>query len=108
MGANVAVMQLPIGEESEFKGVIDLIEMKAIIWLDESLGAKFEVVDIPSDLIAKANEYRSKLIETVVELDDAVMESYLEGNEPDNATIKKLIRKGTCESVFCPVFCGSA
>jgi elongation factor G len=108
LGAKVAVMQLPVGKESDFKGVIDLIEMKAIIWLDESLGAKFEIKEIPADLLEKAKEYRSKLIETVVELDDAVMEAYLEGNEPNNETIKRLVRKGTCQSTFCPVFCGSA
>ncbi|MFT6212031.1 MAG: elongation factor G [Alphaproteobacteria bacterium] len=108
LGAKVVVMQLPIGEESDFKGVVDLVEMKAIIWLDESLGAKFDIVDIPADLLDKAQEYRAKLIETIVDLDDTVMEAYLDGKEPNNETIKRLVRKGTCASTFCPVFCGSA
>jgi elongation factor G len=108
LGAKVAVMQLPVGKENDFKGVIDLVEMKAIIWQDESLGAKFDIVDIPADMLVKSQEYRAKLIDTVVELDDAVMEAYLEGKEPDNDTIRRLVRKGTCKSLFCPVFCGSA
>jgi elongation factor G len=108
LGAKVAVMQLPIGKESDFKGVIDLVEMKAIVWQDESLGAKFDIIEIPSDMLSKAQEYRAKLIDTVVELDDTVMEAYLEGKEPDNDTIRRLVRKGTCKSLFCPVFCGSA
>ena len=108
LGAKVAVMQLPIGKEIDFKGVIDLVEMRAIIWQDESLGAKFDYTEIPADLLSKAQEYRAKLIDMVVELDDTVMEAYLEGNEPDNATIRRLVRMGACKSLFCPVFCGSA
>ena len=108
LGANPLVLQLPIGAESDFKGVIDLIEMKAIVWEDESLGAKFHDEEIPADLADKAAEYREKLIETAVELDEAVMEAYLEGNEPDVATLKSLIRKGTIDSAFYPVLCGSA
>ncbi len=108
LGAKVAVMQLPIGKENDFKGIIDLVEMNAVIWQDESLGAKFDITEIPADLLAKAQEYRAKLIETIVDLDDTVMEAYLEGKEPDNETIRRLVRKGTCKSSFCPVFCGSA
>jgi elongation factor G len=108
LGAKVAVMQLPIGKENDFKGIIDLVEMNAVIWQDESLGAKFDITEIPADLLAKAQEYRAKLIETIVDLDDTVMEAYLEGKEPDNDTIRRLVRKGTCKSLFCPVFCGSA
>ncbi len=108
LGAKVAVMQLPIGKENDFKGIIDLVEMNAVIWQDESLGAKFDITEIPADLLAKAQEYRAKLIETIVDLDDTVMEAYLEGKEPDNETIRRLVRKGTCKSLFCPVFCGSA
>ncbi len=108
LDASTVVLQLPIGAESDFKGVVDLIKMKAIIWLEESLGAKFEEAEIPADLVDQATEYREKLIETVVEQDEAVMEAYLEGNEPDNETIMRLIRKGTCEVAFHPVLCGSA
>jgi len=103
-----AVIQLPIGSEAEFKGVVDLVEMKAIIWLEESLGAKFEVVDIPDDLKEKADQYREELVELAVELDDDVMEQYLEGNMPDTATLKKLIRKGTLAGNFVPVVTGTA
>jgi elongation factor G len=108
LGIKVVVLQLPVGEESAFAGVIDLIEMKAILWQDESLGAKFDIVDIPAEYQAKAEEYRAKLVETVVEMDDAAMESYLEGTEPDNNTIRALVRKGTCAFEFVPVLCGSA
>jgi len=108
LAAKTVVLQLPVGAESNFKGVVDLLKMKAIIWEEESLGAKFHEEDIPEDLVEKANEYREKMIETVVEIDEAAMEAYLEGNEPDEATIKRLIRKGTCEVEFHPVLCGSA
>ena len=108
LGARPVVMQLPIGAESEFAGVIDLIEMKALVWKSENLGAEWDVVDIPAELADRAAEYREALIETVVELDDAAMEAYLEGSEPDNDTIRRLIRKGACEVQFFPVFCGSA
>src|SRR5262249_46216763 len=102
------VIQLPIGVESSFAGVIDLIAMKAIIWETESLGAKFNIVDIPPELASQAAEWRHKLIETAVEQDDAALSAYLEGHEPDAATIKRCIRKGTISSVFVPVLCGSA
>ncbi len=108
LGATPLVMYLPIGAESDLKGVVDLVNNRGIVWQDESLGAKFDYVDIPADLADKAAEYRAKLIETVVEQDDEVMMAYLEGEEPDVATIKKLIRKGTLERAFVPVTCGSA
>ncbi|MEM9494365.1 MAG: elongation factor G [Pseudomonadota bacterium] len=108
LAAKTVILQLPIGAESNFKGIVDLIKMKAVVWEEESLGAKFHEEDIPEDLQEKAVEYREKMIETVVELDEAVMEDYLEGNEPDNDKIKELIRKGTCEVEFHPVLCGSA
>ena len=108
LAAKTVILQLPIGAESDFKGIVDLIKMKAVVWEEESLGAKFHEEDIPADLADKAAEYREKLIETVVELDEEVMEAYLEGNEPDNDTIKRLVRKGTCEVEFHPVLCGSA
>jgi elongation factor G len=108
LGARPAVLYLPIGIESDFKGLVDLVENRAIIWLEESLGAKFEYQDIPEDLADKAAEARQHLIELAVEQDDEVMEAYLEGNEPDVATLKRLIRKGTLNQSFVPVLTGSA
>jgi len=108
LGARPAVLYLPIGIEGSFKGLVDLVENRAIIWLDESLGAKFEYHPIPDDLKDAAAEARMHLIEMAVEQDDDVMEAYLEGNEPDTATLKKLIRKGTLNFSFVPVLCGSA
>ena len=108
LGARPAVLYLPIGMEGGFKGLVDLVENRAIIWLEESLGAKFEYAEIPEDLAEKAAKYRSDLIEMAVEQDDALMEAYLEGNEPSTADLKKLIRKGTLNFSFVPVVCGSA
>ena len=108
LGAVPLVCHLPIGEEAEYAGLVDLVVMKAIIWKDENLGAEFEYRDIPADLADKAAEYREKLLETAVETDDAVMEAYLEGNEPDEATLKACIRKGVIAMKFVPVLCGSA
>ena len=108
LGAQPLVTQLPIGSESDFAGVIDLLKMKALIWKDEELGAKFDETDIPSDLQAKAAEYREKMIEAAIEFDDAAMESYLEGQEPDFETLVACIRKGTLTGAFVPVLCGSA
>jgi elongation factor G len=108
LGARPAVLYLPIGIESGFKGLVDLVENRAIVWLEESLGAKFEYQEIPAELADAAASARSDLIEMAVEQDDDVMEAYLEGNEPDVATLKRLIRKGTLTSAFVPVLCGSA
>jgi elongation factor G len=108
LGATPLVTQLPIGIESDYAGLLDLLKMKAVIWNDETLGASFEYVDIPADMQNQAAEYRTKLIELAVEQDDAAMEAYLEGNEPDEATLKRCIRKGTLAQVFVPVLCGSA
>jgi elongation factor G len=108
LGAQAVVMQLPIGAENDFKGVVDLIEMNALVWRDESLGAAWDIVEIPADLKDRAVEYREKLIEAAVEMDDDAMNAYLEGNLPDNDTIRKLIRKGTIAVKFFPMFCGSA
>jgi len=108
LGATPAVLYLPIGIESDLKGLVDLVNNRGIVWKDESLGAEFEYVDIPADLADKAAEYREKLIELAVEQDDDAMEAYLEGTEPDADTLKKLIRKGTLNQSFVPVCCGSA
>jgi elongation factor G len=99
---------LPIGVESEFKGIVDLVQMKAIIWQEETLGAKFDVTDIPADLVAQAAEARHTMLELAVEQDDAALEAYLGGKEPDVATLKRCIRKGTISYAFVPVLCGSA
>ena len=108
LGAKPAVLYIPIGLEADLKGLVDLVENRAIIWKDESLGAEFFYEEIPADLAAEAAEYRSQLIELAVEQDDDAMEAYLEGNEPDAATLKALIRKGTLNQSFVPVCCGSA
>ena len=108
LGATPLVLQLPIGAESDFVGIVDLIEMNARIWHAEDLGAAWDIVDIPADLKDKAEEYREKLIETAVELDEEAMMAYLEGDMPDNDTLRRLIRKGTCDVTFFPVLCGSA
>ncbi|MBL8780960.1 MAG: elongation factor G [Alphaproteobacteria bacterium] len=108
LGTKPCVIQLPYGAEADHKGIIDLVEMKAVVWRDESLGAKFEVEEIPADYKAKAAEWRHKLLELVVEMDDEVMQHYLDGKEPDAATLKRLIRKGTMSFAFVPVTCGAA
>ncbi|RRQ51563.1 elongation factor G [Sphingorhabdus wooponensis] len=108
LGAKPAVLYIPIGLEADLKGLVDLVHNRAIIWKDESLGADFFYEDIPADLADEAAKYRSDLIELAVEQDDVAMEAYLEGNEPDVATLKALIRKGTLNQSFVPVCCGSA
>ena len=108
LGAVPAVLYLPIGAEGDFKGLVDLVNERAIIWKDESLGAEFFYEEIPADLVDKAAEYREKLVELAVEQDDDAMEAYLEGTLPDVATLKALIRKGTLNQAFVPVLCGSA
>src|SRR5436305_8065522 len=108
LGANPVAIQLPIGAENNFKGLIDLVRMKGVVWDDESLGAKYQDIDIPADMLDQAKEYREKLIEAAVELDDDAMTAYLEGKEPDEATLKGLIRKAVITAAFFPVLCGSA
>ncbi len=108
LGAKPLVCHLPIGVESEFAGLVDLVSMKSLIWKDEALGAEFTVGDIPAEYKEKADEYHHELVELCVELDEGVMEAYLEGKQPDPETLKKLIRKGTNTGAFVPVLCGSA
>jgi len=108
LGARTVVMVLPIGTEDEFKGVVDLLTRKSWIWDDSGDPEKYTIGDVPEDMVEKVEEYREKMIESAVEMDDAAMEQYLDGVEPDMDTIKTCIRKGTRELVFFPTFCGSA
>ena len=108
LGAKPLVIQLPLGAESDFLGLIDLLEMKQLRWKDESLGAEFVIEDINDALLDDAKKWREQMIELAVEQDDTAMEAYLDGNEPDIETLKKCIRKGTLSSSFVPVLCGSA
>lgn len=108
LGASPLVLQLPIGVESDFVGCVDLLENRAIVWEGDDLGASFVYKEIPADLSAKAAEYRARLIDVAVEQDNAVLESYLNGDEPDVATLKRCIRQGTLAGAFVPVLCGTA
>ena len=108
VGGRPICIQLPIGSESNFRGVIDLLRMKAVVWEDEGLGAKYHDEEIPADLKAKADEYRHILIEAAVEMDDDVMSAYLDGQEPDIDALKRCIRKAVKQISFVPVLCGSA
>jgi elongation factor G len=109
LGANACPIQLPIGSESEYAGLIDLIEMKALVWQGEELGAKWDVVEIPEDMKEQSQEYHDKMVEKIVEFDDAMMEEYLNGKTnftPDQ--LRKTLRKGVLQSKIFPVLCGSS
>jgi elongation factor G len=108
LGAKPVAIQLPIGSEQNFKGLIDLVRMKGVVWDDESLGANYHDIDIPADMLDQAQEYRDKMIEAACELDDDAATAYLEGKMPDEATLKGLIRKAVITGAFFPVLCGSA
>jgi elongation factor G len=108
LGATPLVLQLPIGSESDFVGLVDLVKNRAIVWKDETLGAEFYETDIPDDLKEQAADYRTRLIEAAVETDDAALEAYLGGAEPSVEVLKRCIRKGTIALKFVPVLCGSA
>jgi elongation factor G len=108
LGAHPLVMVLPIGTESDFKGVVDLLSMKAWIWDESGQPENFTVTDIPADMVEKAEQYRAEMVEKAVEQIDEVMEAYLEGKEPDVETLKKCIRKGTIDLAFFPTYCGSS
>jgi elongation factor G len=108
LGAKPVAIQLPIGSENQFKGVVDLVRMVGVVWDDETLGAKYHDVEIPPDMLEQAKEYRERMIEAAVELDDNAMAAYLEGKEPDEATLKRLIRKAVITGAFFPVLAGSA
>ncbi len=108
LGAKAVPIQFPIGSESNLKGLVDLVRMKAVVWDNDALGANFRDEEIPADLVDKANEARNYLIENAVELDDDAMEAYLGGEEPSLETIKKCIRKAVLTGAFYPILCGSA
>ena len=108
LGATPLVLQLPIGAEAEYEGLVDLVRMKEVVWKDEALGAEYEYVDIRDALKDQAEEYRAALVEAAVEVDDDVMEAYLEGTEPDEETLIRCIRKGTIDQNFVPVLNGTA
>ncbi|MGH6867434.1 MAG: elongation factor G [Methylocella sp.] len=108
VGGRPVCIQLPLGSEAGFKGIIDLVRMKAVVWEDEALGAKYADVEIPEGLQAKAAQYRHTLIEAAVELDDDVMAAYLDGLEPDAATLRRLLRKAVRDIAFIPILCGAA
>jgi elongation factor G len=108
VGGRPVCIQLPLGSEADFKGIVDLVRMKAVVWQDEALGAKFADAEIPVDLKAKAAQYRHTLIEAAVELDNDVMAAYLDGTEPDAATLRRLLRKAVRDITFIPVLCGAA
>jgi elongation factor G len=108
LGAKPVAIQLPIGSENQFRGVVDLVRMVGVVWDDETLGAKYHDVEIPPEMLEQAKEYRERMIEAAVELDDNAMAVYLEGKEPDEATLKRLIRKAVITGAFFPVLAGSA
>jgi elongation factor G len=108
LGAKPIAIQLPIGAESQFKGIVDLVRMVGVVWDDEGLGARYHDTEIPADMADQAREYREKLVEAAVELDDGAMAAYLDGREPDEATLKRLIRKAVITGAFFPVLAGSA
>ena len=108
LGSKPLITQIPVGIEASLKGVVDLIKMKAIIWKDESLGAEFEVKDIPEDLKVSANKYRKELVETAVEQDERLMEEYLNGKEISEKDLLSCIRKGCLKFDFVPVLTGAA
>ncbi|MEO2068208.1 MAG: elongation factor G [Desulfurobacteriaceae bacterium] len=108
LGAKPVPVQIPVGAEDNFKGVVDLISMKAIIWDEETLGAKFHYEDIPDDLLPVAEEWREKMLEAIADVDEELMMKYLEGEEITEEEIKQALRKGTIELKFFPMLCGSA
>lgn len=108
LGANPCPIQIPIGAEENFKGVVDLIKMKAMYWHDETMGAEYDVTDIPADLVDEANEWRDKLLDSAASFDDDLMEKYLEGQEIDEMQLIKAIRKGTCSMELTPMLLGSS
>ncbi len=108
LGCKPVAIQIPVGAEDQYKGIVDLVAMKARLWKEETLGAKYDDVEIPADLVDLANEYRDKMLEVVAEADDTLMEKYLNGEAPTEQELRAAIRKGTIAQQFFPVICGSA
>ncbi len=108
LGSNALVVQLPVGSEAEYDGLIDLVKMKHVVWQGEDLGAAYDYVDIPAEYLEKAKEYREAMIDMAIEQDDDAMEAYLEGNEPSEETLIACIRKGTIAGDFVPILNGTA
>src|SRR5262249_47265625 len=108
LGAKPLVLQLPIRVESDFVGIVDLVGFRAIKWRDETLGAEFDIVEVPADMVEEAKTFRTRLVEAAVEQDDGALEAYLGGDEPAEDLLKRCIRKGTVAGAFVPVLCGSA
>ena len=108
LGANAVSLCLPIGVEADFKGIVDLVSMKAFVWHSEDMGASYEILEIPEELKEQALKARTNLLDSVLEFDDDAMAAYLDGKEPDITTLKKCIRKGTIAMKIFPVFCGSS
>ena len=108
LGANPCPIQIPIGAEENFKGVVDLLKMKAILWHDETMGAEYDVEEIPADLVDEANEWREKMVESAASFDDALMEKYLEGEEITEEELIAAIRKGTISMELTPMLLGSS
>lgn len=108
LGATPLVIQLPIGSEDKFRGIIDLVQMKAVVWSGDGLGADFTIEEIPADLLEKAKKYHQELVEKAVEVDDVIMEKYLSADTVTLEELKKCIRKGVISSAFVPVLCGTA
>ncbi|MDD7596591.1 MAG: elongation factor G [Prevotella sp.] len=108
LGANPCPIQIPIGAEENFKGVVDLIKMKAMYWNEETMGAEYQITDIPAELVDEANEWREKLLDSAASFDDDLMEKYLEGQEIDEMQLIKAIRKGTCAMELTPMVLGSS
>ena len=108
LGANPCPIQIPIGAEENFKGLVDLIKMKAILWHDETMGAEYDIEDIPADLVDEANEWREKMVENAANFDDDLMEKYLEGAEISEEQLIAAIRKGTIAMEITPMLLGSS
>jgi elongation factor G len=108
LGATPVVLTLPIGTEAQYLGNVDLVRMKAVVWRDETMGADYTLEEIPAELKERATEYRQALVEAAVEMDDAALEAYFGGEEPDEETLKRCLRKGVTGFRFVPVLCGSS
>src|SRR5258708_10119516 len=100
LGAKPVAIQLPIGSENQFRGLVDLVRMVGVVWDEETLGAKYHDVEIPADMVEQAKDYRERMIEAAVELDDNVMAAYLEGKDPDEPTLKRAIRQAVITGCF--------